>query len=67
MVDRAESARDVPLPWLRAAGWAKRLAFAQRRNWTAGQLAHACGFDPRGTAIMAARHGVRLRGMSEGL
>lgn len=63
MEDQKQSSYDVPRPDLRRAGWEKRLAYAESRNWTAGQLAYACGFDPKGTAIMAARNGVKLRGM----
>ena len=57
---------SVPRPDLRAAGWDKRLAFAKSRGWSAEKLATACGFTSKGTAVMAARCGVHLRGMVRG-
>lgn len=54
---------QVPRPDLRRAGWDRRLSYALEHSWTAGQLARACGFDPRGVAIMAERYGVYLRNM----
>ncbi len=46
---------------LRKASWWTRLTYASRHGWTVDMLAAACGFDPQGTATMAARLGIPLR------
>lgn len=46
---------------LRKASWWTRLTYAHRRDWTVERLAAVCGFDPQGTAAMAARLGIPLR------